>query len=48
MDAKLGFDDNAEFRQADIFKLRDVTQEDPDEVEAAKVRPSALRPAVRI
>lgn len=36
MDAKLGFDDNAEFRQADIFKLRDVTQEDPDEVEAAK------------
>lgn len=35
MDAKLGFDDNAiEFRQADIAKLRDITQEDPDEVEA--------------
>ncbi|PWN40323.1 putative beta-succinyl CoA synthetase precursor [Ceraceosorus guamensis] len=36
MDAKLGFDDNADFRQQDIFKLRDTTQEDPDEVEAAK------------
>jgi succinyl-CoA synthetase beta subunit len=36
MDAKLGFDDNAEFRQKDIFDLRDVSQEDPDEVEAAK------------
>ncbi|CAO1625129.1 unnamed protein product [Parajaminaea phylloscopi] len=37
MDAKLGFDDNAAFRQKDIFKLRDITQEDPDEVEADKV-----------
>lgn len=36
MDAKFGFDDNADFRQAEIFKLRDVTQEDPQEVEAAK------------
>jgi succinyl-CoA synthetase beta subunit len=35
MDAKLGFDDNAvEFRQPDIAKLRDPSQEDPDEVEA--------------
>lgn len=38
MDAKFGFDDNADFRQKDIFKLRDVTQEDPQEVEAAEVR----------
>ncbi|KAF8453628.1 hypothetical protein BGX38DRAFT_1249630 [Terfezia claveryi] len=37
MDAKLGFDDNAEFRQKDIFELRDRTQEDPDEVKAADV-----------
>lgn len=37
MDAKLAFDDNAAFRQQEIFKLRDVTQEDPDEVEADKV-----------
>jgi len=35
-DAKIGFDDNAEFRQPDIFEKRDVTQEDPREVEAAK------------
>ncbi|KAL7276930.1 succinate--CoA ligase beta chain [Rhizina undulata] len=36
MDAKLGFDDNAEFRQRDIFSWRDKTQEDPDEVTAAE------------
>ncbi len=38
MDAKFGFDDNADFRQKDIFKLRDTTQEDAQEVEAAEVR----------
>jgi hypothetical protein len=32
MDAKLGFDENAEFRQEKIFKLRDLTQEDAAEV----------------
>ena len=37
MDAKFGFDDNADFRQKEIFKLRDITQEDPQEVEAAEV-----------
>ncbi|KAI8917853.1 ATP-grasp domain-containing protein [Powellomyces hirtus] len=36
MDAKFGFDDNAEFRQKDVFALRDTTQEDPREVAAAK------------
>lgn len=36
MDAKFGFDDNAEFRQKDIFALRDITQEEPSEVEAQK------------
>lgn len=36
MDAKFGFDDNAEFRQADVFGLRDPTQEDPREVAASK------------
>ncbi|KAI9633642.1 uncharacterized protein MKK02DRAFT_38300 [Dioszegia hungarica] len=36
MDAKFGFDDNADFRQKDIFKLRDTTQEDAQEVEAAE------------
>ncbi|KAH7400597.1 hypothetical protein DE146DRAFT_755060 [Phaeosphaeria sp. MPI-PUGE-AT-0046c] len=37
MDAKLGFDDNADFRQKEVFEWRDLTQEDPDEVKAAKV-----------
>ncbi|CCO26095.1 succinyl-CoA synthetase beta subunit [Rhizoctonia solani AG-1 IB] len=36
MDAKFGFDDNADFRQKDVFALRDISQEDPTEVEAAK------------
>ncbi|KAI9875422.1 MAG: Succinate--CoA ligase [ADP-forming] subunit beta, mitochondrial [Pleopsidium flavum] len=36
MDAKLNFDDNAEFRQKEIFSWRDRTQEDPDEVKAAE------------
>ncbi|KAI8908365.1 ATP-grasp domain-containing protein, partial [Gorgonomyces haynaldii] len=36
MDAKFGFDDNADFRQKEIFALRDRTQEDQREVAAAK------------
>lgn len=36
MDAKFGFDDNAEFRQKEIFSWRDKTQEDADEVTAAE------------
>ncbi|KAI9445472.1 succinate-CoA ligase [Lactarius indigo] len=36
MDAKFGFDDNAEFRQQDVFQLRDISQEEPSEVEAQK------------
>jgi succinyl-CoA synthetase beta subunit len=36
MDAKLGFDDNAEFRQGEVFALRDRSQEDMAEVEAAQ------------
>ncbi|CAN6462065.1 unnamed protein product [Victoria cruziana] len=35
-DAKLNFDDNAAFRQKEIFSLRDPSQEDPREVDAAK------------
>jgi len=35
-DAKIGFDDNAVFRQKDIFEQRDHTQEDPREVAAGK------------
>jgi succinyl-CoA synthetase beta subunit len=33
-DAKLNFDDNAAFRQKDVEALRDISQEDPLEVEA--------------
>merc|ERR1712117_711993 len=33
-DAKLGFDDNAQFRQKDIFDMEDTTESDPREVEA--------------
>ncbi|KAG5639295.1 hypothetical protein H0H81_004497 [Sphagnurus paluster] len=36
MDAKFGFDDNADFRQKDIFALRDISQEEPSEVRAQK------------
>ncbi|RKO98290.1 hypothetical protein CXG81DRAFT_3808, partial [Caulochytrium protostelioides] len=36
MDAKFSFDDNAEFRQKEVFKLRDFTQEDSREVAASK------------
>ncbi|GMH76021.1 hypothetical protein TL16_g06945, partial [Triparma laevis f. inornata] len=35
-DAKVNFDGNAEFRQSEIFSKRDLTQEDPREVEASK------------
>lgn len=36
MDAKLGFDENAEFRQKEVFDMRDLTQEDASEVQAAE------------
>merc|ERR1719382_165646 len=35
-DAKVNFDDNADFRQKAIFEQRDVSQENPIEVEAKK------------
>jgi len=35
-DAKLGFDDNASFRQKAIFEMEDTTESDPREVEAGK------------
>merc|ERR1739846_160431 len=36
LDAKIGFDDNADFRQKAVFDQRDWSQEDPLEVEADK------------
>jgi succinyl-CoA synthetase beta subunit len=36
LDAKVSFDGNALFRHKDIQELRDVTEEDPKEIEASK------------
>ena len=36
LDAKMNFDDNAIFRRPEILKLRDLSEEDPMEVEASK------------
>jgi succinyl-CoA synthetase beta subunit len=36
LDAKVGFDNNAEFRHKDLAELRDLTEEDPMEIEASK------------
>src|SRR5579872_2699209 len=36
LDAKIGFDDNALYRHADIAALRDLTEEDEKEIEASK------------
>lgn len=36
LDAKVGFDSNAEFRHKDLETLRDETEEDPMELEASK------------
>ena len=36
MDCKLLFDDNAEFRQPEVFTLKDWSQEDAREVEAGR------------
>ena len=36
LDAKINFDDNSIFRQPDILELRDLSEEDPTEIEASK------------
>ena len=36
LDAKVGFDSNAMFRHKDLAELRDLTEEDPAEIEASK------------
>lgn len=38
IDAKLNFDDNADFRQAEITKMRDLSQEDEREVRASEFK----------
>ncbi len=36
LDAKVGFDSNALYRHPDVMELRDLTEEDPKEIEASK------------
>ena len=36
VDAKISFDDNAKYRQSDIFAIEHTSETDPREVEAAK------------
>jgi succinyl-CoA synthetase beta subunit len=36
LDAKVGFDSNAMFRHKDLAELRDLSEEDPQEIEASK------------
>ncbi|MDQ3246644.1 MAG: ADP-forming succinate--CoA ligase subunit beta [Pseudomonadota bacterium] len=36
LDAKIGFDNNAEFRHSDAEQLRDLAEEEPMEIEASK------------
>src|SRR5881227_548948 len=36
LDAKVGFDNNASFRHPDLEQLRDLSEEDPMEIEASK------------
>ena len=43
LDAKMDFDGNALFRHPDIFALRDETEEDPSELEAAKYELSYIK-----
>jgi succinyl-CoA synthetase beta subunit len=43
LDAKVSFDDNALYRHADLRELRDITEEDPLEVEASKFSLNYIR-----
>ena len=43
LDAKINFDDNGLFRHPDIEELRDLDEEDPAEVEAAKYKLSYIK-----
>jgi succinyl-CoA synthetase beta subunit len=43
LDAKVNFDDNALYRHKDLKELRDITEEDPLEVEASKYSLNYIR-----
>ena len=46
-DAKLGFDDNAKYRQKDIFDMEDTTESDPREVEAERFNLNYVQVLIR-
>ncbi len=48
LDAKINFDDNALYRQPEILKLRDLSEEDPKEIEASKHNLSYIKIDVNI
>jgi succinyl-CoA synthetase beta subunit len=43
LDAKMGFDDNALYRHPDIREMRDLSEEDPLEIEASKFSLNYIR-----
>ena len=43
LDAKINFDDNGLYRHPEILKLRDLSEEDPMEIEASKHRLSYIK-----
>jgi succinyl-CoA synthetase beta subunit len=43
LDAKMNFDDNALYRHPDVRELRDISEEDPLEVEASKFSLNYIR-----
>lgn len=43
MDIKINIDDNASYRQQELFQLRDITQEDSNEVEASQYHLSYIK-----
>ena len=43
LDAKVNFDDNALFKHPEIVALRDLSEEDPTEIEASKYNLSYIK-----
>ena len=48
VDAKLGFDDNSEYRQKDVYAMRDTSMEDQRDVEAEEIGVQVKRANERV
>jgi hypothetical protein len=48
VDAKLNFDDNAEFRQKEIYSMRDWSEEDPREVQVTNLQSTKNNETVQL